>query len=487
VVPFVVVVFSPLTFGLSLWWAYALQLLPLEFALFGALYAHAGYLRRAGSGRWWQAAGSVPFVVFGLAFAEKAALLPAVLFGVTLALAAGDARARVVGTVRGHARLWLGYLVLLAGYVAVHAWRAPVPEGSDPTVGAVLSLVRSMIGDGLLPAMFGGPWSADWVGLRGLAPPATAVLAVTWTLSAVVVLVGLWLGRARAAFAWLTLGGYVAASVLLVAVARLAPWGALVGTDPRYIADSVPLAAVCAALAVLRPLLGAQVLDQPDGEPAAAATRRWRVPAPAPVLPLVVAAALVVGAGASIVGALPELRHGAARDYVETATAAHRLEPNLVLYDAPVPPDVMLPFFGDWGVASRALHGLDIRFDRPAEDLRMLDGTGTPRRIGLVATVGNATPPAPGCGFPVGAQATRVPLVQRAEGERLVVQLGYFTQNATDGTVATPTREFRVRFQAGLHLVSVVADGPFAELLVSADGPVCVTNALVGLPLPHPS
>jgi hypothetical protein len=44
-----------------------------------------------------------------------------------------------------------------------------------------------------------------------------------------------------------------------------------------------------------------------------------------------------------------------------------------------------------------------------------------------------------------------------------------------------------VRFEAGLHLLSVVADGPFSELLVQSDRAICVTNVLVGLPLPHPN
>jgi hypothetical protein len=190
---------------------------------------------------------------------------------------------------------------------------------------------------------------------------------------------------------------------------------------------------------------------------------------------------------ASIRGALPELRNESTRDYVENVAAASTLEPNLVLYDGPVPPEMMLPIFGRHAMASIALRGLGVRFDQPTEDLRMLDATGTPRKIGLVATVPGKPAPVQGCGYPVGPQTTRVPLASRAEGSRLVVQLGYYAQFPADGTVSTPTRDFRVRFEAGLHLLSLVADGPFSDILVNAEGPVCVTNALVGLPLPHPN
>jgi hypothetical protein len=202
---------------------------------------------------------------------------------------------------------------------------------------------------------------------------------------------------------------------------------------------------------------------------------------------LVLAAALAIGAVASIRGALPELRHESTRDYVENVAAVSTLEPNLVLYDGPVPPEMMLPIFGQHAMASNALRGLGVRFDQPAEDLRMLDATGTPRKIGLVATVPGKPAPVQGCGYPVGPRTTRVPLASRAEGSRLVVQLGYYAQFPANGTVSTPTRDFRVRFEAGLHLLSVVADGPFSDILVNAEGPVCVTNALVGLPIPHPN
>lgn len=507
-VPFAVVAFSPLTFVLSMWWAYALQLVPIELALFGALYAHVVYLQRPGL---WRAVPTLSFTVIGLAFAEKAALIPFVLLGLTLALTDGRLRARIGHTWRRHGGLWSAFGVLLAGYVVVHLWRAPVADGATPTAGDLLSLVRTMIGEGLLPALYGGPWNGDWIGFAGIAPPSAVVLAVTWSLTAALVGLGLWLGRTRAALAWVTAGGYLGASVLLVAVARLGPFGALIGTDPRYIADSLPVVVVCAVVALLRPVpmpmpvpASEPLSDDPGGaspeaEPAsndvtldadAPGAPPQAKPAPAAVvgiavLTVVVTAAVVVGAAVSTSQAIPEMRHEAARNYVENVRAVARIEPDLVLYDAPVPADLMIPLFGDEAMASRALRGLGLRFDQPTAELRMLDGTGTPRRIGLVTTVGNAPVPNESCGFPVGPQATRIPLDERVEGQRVVVQFGYYTQLAADGIVSTPTSEFPVRFEAGLHQLAFVADGPFTELLVQAEGPVCVTNALVGLPLPQ--
>ncbi|HEY0639547.1 MAG TPA: hypothetical protein VGD67_18010, partial [Pseudonocardiaceae bacterium] len=250
-VPFTAVAFSPLTFVLSLWWAYGLQLLPVELALCGALATLLTYLRRPGVGT---AVPPLLFTVFGLAFAEKAALVPFVLFGVTVALTPGGPLGRLGGALRAHARLWVAFAALLVVYAAVHVWRAPLGEGgSFPTAGQLATLARLMIGEGLLPAVYAGPWNGDWVGFAGLAPPPAVVLVVTWTLSAALVLAGLRLGGWRAAAAWLTLLGYLAVSVVLLAAARLDFFGTLVGTDPRYIADAVPVAVLCGTLALLRP------------------------------------------------------------------------------------------------------------------------------------------------------------------------------------------------------------------------------------------
>ncbi|HEY0638950.1 MAG TPA: hypothetical protein VGD67_14975, partial [Pseudonocardiaceae bacterium] len=201
-------------------------------------------------------------------------------------------------------------------------------------------------------------------------------------------------------------------------------------------------------------------------------------------VPLVLAGALVAGATASIPGAAREMRHTAARDYVENVRASQRLEPGLTLFDAPVPADAMLPLFGDNALASRALHGLGLGFDRPTGDLRMLDPTGTPRAVALVATVPAERPPDNGCGYPVRQQAVRIEFTEEVPDGRLVLRFGYFSQLPAEGTVSTPTQDLQVRFQAGAHALWVVVDGPFDEVLVRAEGAVCVVDAVAGLPLP---
>ena len=168
--------------------------------------------------------------------------------------------------------------------------------------------------------------------------------------------------------------------------------------------------------------------------------------------------------------------------------AAYALEPDLVLYDSPVSPEVLIALFGDQALASRVFAPLGFRFSRPTDELRMLDNSGTPRRIGLVEVVGSRPGPAKDCGYLLQHDTiTRVPLSNRAEGQRRVMEIGYYSQFGSDGQVALPTRDFPVHFEAGAHWLYLVVDGGFDQLLLRAQFPVCVTDVLVGAPLPHPN
>jgi hypothetical protein len=479
-VPFVLITFSPPTFVMTMWWAYGMQLLPVQLALIGALSAHVAHLESPSRAR---VAQAVLWILFGLAFWEKAALIPLVLFGVTVALADGGPWTRLRSAVARHRVLWSLYLVLLVGYGALHQWRTPTTGSDALTAENVRGLISYMLGDALAPALLGGPWSGDWVGLRSLASPDAWVLVLTWTVVAAVVVAGVWFGRWRAGVAWLTLAVYVAVSVTLVALTRLNTLlGAIPGADRRYIADMQVVAVLLASVAVLRPRVGATVAAV--GSAAGARLRSvWeRAPTWVPVTALAV---LVLGTVLSIMPALPYQRHTEGREYVANVRAVSAQEPDLVLYDSAVSPDFIHLLFGDYTQASRALYGLRLRYDEPSDDLRMLDGAGTPRAIGLVDTVGSREGPVEGCGHLLGAQVARVSLQGRAEGERLVAQVDYYTAQPWDGVITTPAQRIPVRFEAGLHRLSLVVDGPFGEVLVEADGPVCVSGVLVGRPLPH--
>jgi hypothetical protein len=471
-VPFAVVLCSPLVFVASMWWAVALQVIPFQLVLFGALYFQIGYVR---DGRRRDAVAALAWTLAGLLMWEKTLLVVPVLLGVTvLAAPAGP-----LAAVRRHWRLGLAYGGLVAGYLvlyAVVAWRTDRPA-LDPA--QAVTLTRRLIAEALLPSLFGGPWTVNLFSPQTLVVPPAGVLAVAWALTALVVVAGLLVGRRRALGAWLLLAAYLLAASLALAIGRLHFIGPIIGWDYRLIADAVSVAAVCGALAFMAPRS-----ERPPG-PGRPPSGRARL---MPVAVLALVAVFVAGATVSSARSVPQMRNEAARDYVERVDAALALEPNLMLYDTPVPDHVMAWLFGDeQRMASRVLGPLGARFDQPTGDLRMLDAAGTPRQIGLVDVVTGRPGPAQGCGYPVGPSGTRIRLTDFTDGPRRVVQLSYYTQRPSAGSVSTPTGQYPVRFDAALGHVYVVTDGPFDELLVSAEDNVCVTGVVVGAPLPRPS
>ncbi len=521
VVPFAVVVCAPMTFAATLWWAYALQLVPLQVALLGALLAHVGYLQTGHRGR---AVLALACTAAGLACWEKALLIAPVLFGVTVAMQPeGSLLARGVVTLRRHRRLWTGYAVLEVGYLAVYlsvtrdAHQAPLPPAE------LGRLAERMIADTFLPGVLGGPWQVGFDGPVVLAVPPGWALGVAWAVWAAVVVLSLRAGGRRAVLAWLLLAGYLECCLLLVAVARLPLLGAVIGGDPRYVADAVPVAALCGALAFLRPRTAApqtaaaapqtaapqtaapqtaapQTAAPQTAAPQTAAPETVPEPTGAPAPPTghrrralrVAATALVVvfvaGAGVSAARMAAPGAHTAARQYIEHARAAFDADPDLVLVDAEVPDEVMIWLFLAHRRASQVFAALPAppAFDRPTEDLRMLDRTGVPRPVMLLDPVAAAPGPAVRCGYALHEEPVAVPLTAVTPPGRRVVRLGYYTATSATGTLEAGDARWSVRFAAGVHYLYAVADGPLYQLRLDGDPgtAVCVTEVLVGAPVP---
>src|SRR5262249_38476076 len=157
------------------------------------------------------------------------------------------------GALRRHRRLWIGYGVLSIGYLVGYLVLTEEVNQAPLRAGDLARLAKRMVADTLVPGLLGGPWSAHFQGGLELPSPPVAVLAVPGLVAAAAVAAGVAVGGRRAVLAWLLLAGYLACDVLLVAVTRLDFGGLDVGGDIRYVADAVPVAALCGALAFLRP------------------------------------------------------------------------------------------------------------------------------------------------------------------------------------------------------------------------------------------
>jgi hypothetical protein len=453
-VPFAVYAFSPLILYSTLWWAYGIQLFPLLLAMFGAINAHLTYLRTRTAKH---LVITLVWTVAGMAFYEKAALIGAILFGVTFLLGQ-----------RAPWRIWLAHVGVLAGYVVVYVSlvASRVKETLPPTESIVEFAGRAVV-DTFLSSLFGGPWTEPGPGASTTVPPLW-LRVVVLVLAGVVVAGGLLRARRRALVAWLLLAAYLAVDLTLVTVTRLAEIGPLIGTDPRYMADAVAVAVLCATFAYLEP-----------GERGGGLSR-----------PMVSTLVTLLGISAtfSFLQLAPGLQFGKSRQYVATARAALAADPSMVLYDMPVPGDIMLEWFGGENRSSRVVGLLPERpkFDQPTDEMYLLDANGSPRRItGIKDPVVGRTGPVDKCGYPVGAEIVTIPLSGRVAGRQLL-RMEYYTTSAGPVRLAIGDTAQEVNFSQGLHELYVVVTGDADWLRISRRtkvDPMCVVDVKVGSPL----
>jgi hypothetical protein len=128
----------------SIWWAAAINLLPLQIALFFGLAAHVGYLR---TGRLRHAVAANSWVVAGIAFNEKTALVYGVLGIVTLCyFATGRSPVERVRTaVRGRLPALALYVLTGAAYVLLYLSVGRDFRASKPVSYPVLDTVNRML------------------------------------------------------------------------------------------------------------------------------------------------------------------------------------------------------------------------------------------------------------------------------------------------------------------------------------------------------
>lgn len=454
-VPFTVFSASTLLLVPTLWWSFGSQLVPVVLAAAGALHAHVRYL--GDGGRWWL--GAFAWTLFGLAFYEKAAVIPVLLAVVTVLLGR---------SLREHVRYWAGHVVLLVAFAVVFltVTSSQVGQGDQPlSAGSVADLTGRMLGDTLLPGLAGGPWSGPGAGATWT-PSPFAVVVVLLAAAPAIVVAGVRAGGRRAWGAWALLAALFAVDVGLLALTRLREVGPAAGDDPRYVADLALVAALCGAFAFLAP---AKV--GPSGG------KRERP------IALAVCVLLLASSAVGFSRLAPAVRFAHSAQYVGNVRAAVAEDPDLVFYDTFVPSDVVHEWFGVDSRASRVVGLLPgTHFDQPTSRMHLLDPTGTPRRITGVAPVSRGLPgPVPNCGNTVGETLVRIPLDAPVLGRHLL-KLDYYTSDGGEGLVErTP-----VWFQPGLHSVYLPVDGLFDHIglqLTSPGAPVCVAKVEVGEPV----
>ena len=467
--------FCPLSLGSIQWWAQAVAYLPSTACLFAALL---GALHWVQDGRRLGAWACVFFVTVGLLIQERAIFYPFVVLA-TLVLIDQDVGLlrRVRDVVRRRWTLLVGLAVVTITFLVAHfALALPSETRESYTAETALRLVGNYVGRSLLPGLMGGPWDFRLVSGVVVVPAAFSVIAAA-VLVAVLVAWTLWRSRGRALGAWLFLCVYVLLNIAAVMVAR-PQFGTLIGLVPRYAADVVPVAALALAF-VVRSIRAAPARE--------ARSRRWGSVRPA--LPWLATVALVVSCALTTTAMAPIGYNRDDKLYVDTLVRGVEARPLVVIYDSPVPDNVMISWFGERRATSTVLAGTEQHavFDVPSENMMMVDSHG--RLVDFSLSYATRTRPGPvkDCGYPV-ADRTVVPLPKRLTVSRAVVQIAYYAARENVMTVQTGGTVQVLPVQPGTHVVSVVVSGEFDEVVLSQQDPsatACVDGIAIGFPAPR--
>lgn len=461
--------FTPLTITSFMWWSSAINQLPLAIAFFGATYAHVGYLRDP---RWRGALQTAAWVVFGLLFYVKAALIIVVLALFTaLYDIPSSAWGRPVAAVR--AAVWrLRHAVLLLGvsgaaYTLYYVRNVPSPVGYDAPIDYT-GLADTMLRVSFGTAAVGGPWSWS-LDNPPLGQVATSPFVVTLAWVAISV-AATWLAL-RTRFEWrplLILLVYLAITYVLTAEGRGGTLGSFAGLELRYLADTAAPLVVCLGL-LLRNLR-----SDPQRDPGHRSTSRHLI---------ATCAVVVIGSLVSTTSYAGFWRTYPAATYVENVSAASRQTP-LRIVDEP-PPEIVMPVTSyPSNLPSRMLLPLGdrVRAVDSGTDLQMLSSAGVPYPAYVTPGASAEDGLIPNCGHRIDDAPVEIPMSGAPQDFFWWMQLSYLAGDDGKLRIRAGETSTTIEVRAGAHTAYLRGEGAFTPTLQAASPGLimCVDRIAVG-------
>lgn len=482
---------TPSLTAVSLWWAAALQIYPLQTFMALALYFLVRWLRQ---GRRRDLAYHLIAYLVGLAFWEKALLITVPLAFLALIVVDGRPRARVRRTARAvapAAALSAMYLVL---YLTVDVGESFGPNREEPqarSLGQASEFLWHGLVDLLLPAMVGGPLDTIAVIDAKYAPPANLQVLVLVVLAAVIILRGV---RARTQVGAIALGlgvTYLTISWGLVLFSdRYDALGLVATRDGRYVADIMPVA----LLVVL--LLTTDLAWRSPVDPDVRTHGRSYVgntPLPWRLFVQCGLVAIIVLSGVNTLRAWHGVRESSPGPFVDNLVADATRVGTATVYDTAAPGHVIHPifFFGGGNVSDLlAPMELPLTFNQPTPTFLVVDDRGLFRKGEVLSTANKSAepPPVPDCGYLLApGSTTTVPMTGVTFDFEWIVQLDYFTGEVASLRVDTGTKEVDLALPAtqpgSLSRMQFVVVDEVGDLTITVDdsaAPICLIEAKVG-------
>jgi hypothetical protein len=470
---------SVLTVPATVWWAAALNLVPLQVAFFLAVGAWVTYLRAR---RTVWLVGTAGMIAFGLLFDVKALLIAPVLVFLALGyFARGSLRDRIVTVAT---RDWCALLltaVVLGGYLAYYLTHVDQPL-TQTRLSVVAEVANTMLGTAFMSAVVGGPWR--WTVLApptAYADPPGWALHLAWVAVVLVLAYGM-LRRRRTLRAWALLAGYLLGLMTLLVDSRAPSFGGVIGLEYRYLTDAACVVTLCLGLAFL-PLHGSV-------ESSAARTEPLLTVA-VPRAGLVALLVLVCGSGLISSALYARYWHsGNASDaYLHQLAADLKAQGAVDLTDQPVAEDVMSHLAAPNNTVRRlsTLLSDQVAFPRTSPRLVVVAPDGTLQRALIGPGVVSRPGPEEDCGWPVHEQGADIPLTGRAFPWVWWARIGYLASRDSAVRISAGSDTVDATVQAGLNSLYVRLDGTFDTVRI--DGldkgtALCVDTIEVGQPTP---
>lgn len=468
--PLALYLLAPFTLGAFMWWAAALNQLPLQIAFFALIAVHVTYLRNR---RWRWAALCFSIATVALLFYVKSVVMVPVVVLLTMAyFVDGGPVRRVFVALRRYWPVWVGYGVICGGYLVGYSLSgdSPLADRDVPYLETADRQIRQTLG----PALLGGPWR--WVDPGRpdvLADAPELAVTATWVVLAAIVVATCWI-RPGAWRAWAILTIYLVPTVGLTASVRGRDVGPDIGLFIRYLTDVSVVACLALALATIT-LSGDDEPPRRRLDPAT--SMRW--------IPVATAIVFVAGSVWSTITYAGHWREDPPiQSWVQTARADLDGIDQIEVIDQAVDPDLVVVPSVSRPSQLLAPLGVDVIGVTSGNDLQAFGRDGHLQRAFVKPGIDAPLDRVSDCPKPVdGTRPVLIDLGARVLDGRFWMEVDYLASGDGDMSIATggPARQYEV--QAGPHSLMLQTSGGFSAVMIETDSAsltLCIDTITVG-------